>query len=348
MGLGTGSSDLTKPTRLKLKLHEIKEIIRTDHNEPCVAIDAQFYIIRSYMAVWIARALGSGVTSFEQIIISAIEKCCSIERDLTAKGFRTIWCLDGEKSINKLATARRREQRMRGQHEMMSMYLIIAKSKTGKELVSFENTYTLIKQHIPADFVPLPMEQASLVEIESKLQTKFKNGGFMPPDLTKRVIAGMLAKISTTRFMRVDEISEGEKLASILSHLGVAQAVMTDDSDALVLGARYTISNIYNNGKTPGTETEYYLGSYSRVVRSNNITHKQLMMFAILLGNDFNTKVPREGIVTTTANVMSKDFDITQHNIKHLGCLNIGICLSEFTVSKEEYAAVLGAVEKLE
>lgn len=347
MGICRGFWDEIKPCSSEVTITEIKDIIATDSPNPRVAIDAYLQIVSSFKACWSGMVKNGNITSFEPVIKSTIEKCVSLDRSFTKEGMRTIWCLDGDKSVRKLDTERRSKDREDTKAEMMSMYLMLCETKSGEELVDFKKKYTLLAQHIPRDFVPIPMTTDRIQDYNSKLANSYSAGHFFPPNMFNLIVAGMTSKLGADNinFLRVGSISEGEKLATILTHLGVAQAIFTTDSDTIIIGARFVIKSMSSFQKT--SVTRYHLYSYARVIRYLGINHSQLLKLAILFGNDFNDMVPDEGAVNAKRNVNDPNFDITKHNINRLGCLNLNICVAEFTVSTEEYNAVIAGIEQL-
>lgn len=330
-------------SRQSLSLSKIRELIRTDRSDPCVAIDALLQFVQSYKACWSANAKKENITTFEPIIKNAIDKCCALDATFKNKHMRTIWCLDGDRCSNKLAAERRREKREGKRNSIFQMYCSIVAYKQmqgSSDLTSFKRKYVIIEKNIPADFPRDNLLDARVDEMENKLASDFKNEGFFPSNLVEMMITGMKASKASPTFMCVPEISEGEKLGAILTQTGAAQAIYTTDGDAVVLAARYIIKEISSMVKDRPVG-EYHFYSYARIVRDIGYNYRQLVKLAILLGNDFNTKVAGEGIVTCKKNASNDEFDITAHNIKNLGCLNISTCVKELVVSEDDYRLVM-------
>lgn len=347
MGIESGFWNKLKPFLLQYSLKQIRSVIATDRPDPTVAIDAFLQFVQAYKACWAAKAKNGTITSFEPIVKNAIEKCLELDALFKHNGMRTIWCLDGDKSASKLATERRREKREGKRNMIFKYYCTIVALKTASaanDLSAFKRRYAIIEQNIPDDFPREELSDLSMADMENKLASEFKNEGFFPPDLAGMITRGMKASSRSPTFMCVPAISEGEKLASILTQTGAAQAVYSTDGDCVILGARFIIKEISAMVKDRPVGM-YHLYSYARITRGLGMNHKQLLILAILLGNDFNTKVPGEGIVTCEKNAANENFDILSHNIKNLGCLNVGACLKEYSVSKFEFDSAVEALE---
>lgn len=349
MTIESGFWNKLKPFLLELSLKQIREMLATDRPDPAIAIDALLQFVQAYKACWAAKAKNGTITSFEPIVKSAIEKCLDLDSLFKSNGMRAIWCLDGDKSSSKLATERRREKR-EGKRQMIFKYyctIVALKTASGaNDLSAFKRKYTIIEQNIPDDFPREDLSDLSMSDMENKLASDFKNEGFLPPNLGEMIVKGMKASSKKPMFMCVPSISEGEKLASILTQTGAAQAVFSTDGDCVILGARYIIKEISSMVKDRPIG-KYHFYSYARISRGLGMNHKQLLMYAILLGNDFNTKVPGEGIVTCEKNAMNEAFDLVAHNIKNLGCLNIQVCMKEYSVSKTEFDTVINELEQM-
>jgi len=350
MTIGSGFWKQLMESKQQLSLKKIREVIRTDRPDPCIAIDTLLMIIQAYKSCWSKKAYAGTITSFEPIVKDTIDRCLGLETLFKNSGMRTIWCLDGDRGDTKLATGRRREEGDCKRNNIFQMYCSIVAIKTiqgANDLTAFKRRYAFIEENIPSDFPRDKLLDARVDEMENRLFTDFKNTGFMPNGLAEMVVAAMKAKSSGgVIFMCVPEISEGEKLASALTQTGAAQAVYTTDGDAVILGARYIIKEISSSSKEKSVG-EYHLFSYARIVRSIDMNHEQLLMLAILLGNDFNIKVPNDGIATCKKHIKSDTFDIIEHNVRNLGCLNITTCLAELSVSKREFDIVMEHLNRM-
>lgn len=347
IGAGTFWKEINE-SKEQLTMKNIRKIISTDRPDPCVAIDAFLYFITAYKSCWSQCAKNGNITSFKPIIDSTIGRCCGFDNELRNCGMRTIWCLDGDRGSDKIATERRRLKREGKRFEIFKTYCSIIAMKTEQkaaDLATFKRKYILVEENIPKDFDRNDLIDNSMIELENQLATDFKNEGFFPPNLPDQIIEAMKAKMKNICFIRVPEISEGEKLACILTHTGTAQAVYTTDGDSVILGARYIIKSITSNAKCY-VAGEYHLFSYARIVKQMSLTYMQLLKFAILLGNDFNSGIHGEGVVTCKKNATSDSFSIVDHNIKNLGCLNLSTCIKELTISKNDYQRVMEELEK--
>jgi flap endonuclease-1 len=98
--------------------------------------------------------------------------------------------------------------------------------------------------------------------------------------------------------------SEGEAQASQLNRLGLVNAVVSQDYDCLLFGAKIVFRNFVSNGrrKIPGKNfyvniTPEYL-DLEETLRMNGITQEQLISIGILVGTDFNKGLDRVGAKT--------------------------------------------------
>lgn len=351
MGIGSGSNFWAemKGSMLTVTLKQAKNIIMTDRSDPCVAIDAMLQFVMSYKACWTTKAKYGTITSFESIINSSVDKCLALDMKFKELGYRTIWCLEGDKNVNKLATGRRREDTIEIQERIIRLYLSIISLKTihgDNDLSAFKRKYALIEENIPENFDRTQLIDDRLEEMENRLSIDFRNTGYFPPNFSKLMIDGMNSSKSKPMLFRVPEISEGEKLCCILTQTGVAQAVYSTDGDTVVYGARFVLRPVFKAQREISVN-EFELYSYSRIVRQNGFTYDDLLKFSILLGNDFNDKVYGDGVVKCRSYLKDSSFDIIQHNIKNLGRLNIATCLREMTISKEEYDLVMKQIASM-
>lgn len=109
--------------------------------------------------------------------------------------------------------------------------------------------------------------------------------------------------------------SEGEAQASMMSKNNLVDAVVSQDYDCLLFGARKVFRNFTYFGKRKVPGRNMYINVYpeyldlSENLDSLGITHDQLIQIGILVGTDFNRGITRVG-AKTALNLMRKHGDI--------------------------------------
>eukprot|EP00920_Eleutheroschizon_duboscqi_P034266 GHVT01082404.1.p1 GENE.GHVT01082404.1~~GHVT01082404.1.p1 ORF type:complete len:373 (+),score=46.94 GHVT01082404.1:508-1626(+) len=89
----------------------------------------------------------------------------------------------------------------------------------------------------------------------------------------------------------VDATAEAEAQCAVMTELGLCEAVITDDSDALVFGARQVFRHFFESSRSVETYEQ------SAIQRRLGLTKKDLAYAALLLGCDYTTGVKGIGIV---------------------------------------------------
>lgn len=85
------------------------------------------------------------------------------------------------------------------------------------------------------------------------------------------------------------EKMDAEKYCALLCRQGLADYVISSDSDALIFGAPHLVTNILSKPKV------YCL---SKILKSLNMTQEELINLAVLAGCDYCNKIPGIGIIT--------------------------------------------------
>ncbi|MEM4257109.1 MAG: flap endonuclease-1 [Candidatus Diapherotrites archaeon] len=117
-------------------------------------------------------------------------------------------------------------------------------------------------------------------------------------------------------FPVIEAPSEGEAQASWLVSSGLAEGIVSQDYDSLLFGAPTIYRNVAISGKRKLPNRNVWLEAepekitLEEALTANNISRKQLIWIAILVGTDFNEKFPRIGIKTALKIVKdSKSFE---------------------------------------
>jgi 5'-3' exonuclease len=104
---------------------------------------------------------------------------------------------------------------------------------------------------------------------------------------------------------------EAEALGSYLCNIGKTKAILSEDTDVLAYGTEYYLSDIDTSS---GECTCIQL---SDVLREMNLQQNEFLDFCILCGTDFNSNIPRIGIVGAS-NLIAEHRTINDDNIKNI------------------------------
>ena len=129
--------------------------------------------------------------------------------------------------------------------------------------------------------------------------------------------------------LKVDEISEAEKLCAMLCKAGVTDAVYSTDSDSIPLGTPVIIRKFENH------EVEIYLNKEIREYLK--LTQDRILDLSILLGGDFNERTDRRGPVRAMQLVTVPSFKIEDYEAKHgKDAVRVDICRKFLSVSDDD------------
>lgn len=123
---------------------------------------------------------------------------------------------------------------------------------------------------------------------------------------------------------------EGEKLCAMLARAGITSATIGKDSDLLVYGNRFSLSQIRVEGQSITGMPFFSVFEIDlvQVLQTLELNYTQFIDFCIMLGTDHNTRirgygpVKSHGLIKTHKNVDNISLDKT--------CLNVELCRSEF------------------
>ncbi len=108
----------------------------------------------------------------------------------------------------------------------------------------------------------------------------------------------------------VQSLSEAESHAALLNSIGVIDAVATEDSDAIVFGARTVLMGLNAAGGVRELDVALML-------QILGISHSQLVDMCLLLGTDYNEKMPGVGI--SNAYKLIKKYGNIENVLQSLG-----------------------------
>lgn len=313
-------------------LNRLRHLIKTDRC--CIAIDAKL-IFHKYLSTYWKIVAESRCFSYARIYtecVKQIKQMCSL---LKGNGMEQLWCLDGDRTDDKLATSRRISAREPKLIQIARLHKWLSTSD-GEEIETPEELlpYTFIKQywHLVDDTTAIDTD----CSVEALKQLLIKHI-IVPSDFAEVMTVAL--KKEGCQFLCVPDISEGEKLCVVAVQSGYCQAVLTTDTDVFPMGVRYVIKEIKE-----GVARVY---SYSQALHNLGMTHEQFLSLCVLLGNDFNDGVKDMAKVKCLAEAARDKFNLYDFDLSRCGCLRPNTCINAFTVSNKEYAMVCAAIEAM-
>jgi hypothetical protein len=297
----------------------------------------------------------SGRFSYDRVYTECLKKIKEFCNLLSSNGMDQLWCLDGNRSDDKLATSRRVSAKEPKLNELATIHKrcsqLITSGSESTEDYSVEARallpYAFLKEYWPlcenesqSPTGSLESQSSGQEAVMDQIDTFRKTLAKYPviPKDFAEVMERELRK-QGCEFLCVPEISEGEKLCVIAIQSGYCQAVFTTDSDVLPMGARYVIKEIKD-----GVARIY---SYTQALHNLGMKHEQFLSLCIMLGNDFNDGI--EGMAKTKClvEVTKEDFNIYDFDLSRCGCLRTNTCINAFTISLKECELACAAIEKL-
>ena len=380
----------------KVHLEELARKIKTDRC--CIAIDAYVMYHKFFCIAWGFMIMRTDF-SYNNVVNDVIKMINNMSNNLSKHGISQLWCSDGDKSADKLATNKRtliRNSRIAKIAKLHRDCIRYAErnpleGETYLEILSrydFLRDYWYLIQETPqrTSFprpheVVLPPRERSDEDSETSLPTEtnssptraaaansddeevehmpeeverapeesfnisicvglLKNELMKNPIMAKNMTSIMRARLEELghRFISIPEISEGEKLCVIAVRLGLCQAVLSNDSDLIPLGARFIIKEINKDIAS--------IYSYSEILNKMDITHEKLLSYCIMLGNDFNDGIPGMAKVKCLTEVRRPDFNIYDFDLSRGGLLRVNTCIRALSISREEEEMVKKEIMK--
>jgi hypothetical protein len=322
----------------KISLANLYERVKVDQR-CCIAVDAYIIFHKYFCTVWKLSVAGSSF-SYDAVIADCVKKIDDMSKNLSRYGLEQLWCLDGQRNEEKLATGRREDKRDLKLLEIAEMHKEcwmlcerdLEETLSEQQMLSrydFLREYWPERNRVIDDSFTISRR---IIELKGVLSRYPVITGDM-----RRTISRRLAALGH-RFFSVPEISEGEKLCSIAVKLGLCQAVFSSDGDLIPMGTRCIIKEIKDGVASVFT--------YNDIISKLGLTYKQLINLCIMLGNDFNSGIEGMGKVKCLAEIRSPGFDIYNFDRSRCGILRVNICLEALTISKQEYELAEQEVEK--
>lgn len=156
---------------------------------------------------------------------------------------------------------------------------------------------TLDKRHAIRTAAKAEMEKA----IEEGDLEKARMMGARAVSLNQEMIAEAKSAIEALGFPIIQAKQEGEAQAGQLVEKKLAYAVATQDYDALLFGAPVVIRNMAVTGKRKLPYRNAYINiepekmELEHILRELGISRTQLIWIGMLIGTDFNEKIPLVG-----------------------------------------------------
>jgi flap endonuclease-1 len=116
--------------------------------------------------------------------------------------------------------------------------------------------------------------------------------------------------------------ADGEAQLSVMNAQGKIDGVVTQDFDTLLFGGKDLYRNLTMSGKKKAPGKDYYIQikpeyiSLEENLKALNITREKLVWLGMLVGTDFNNKIPKVG--PKTAIKLVTEFDSFEDILKRL------------------------------
>jgi 5'-3' exonuclease len=305
----------------------------------CVAIDAYVIYHKYFCATW-KWSVESSSFSYDTVIVDCVKKIDDMAKMLKRNGIDQLWCADGRRNEEKLATERRGDKRDMKLLEIAEMHkaCVVYCEMNPEETLSEQqilSRFDFLEEYWP-NFAEEDIDESfDLRGRIGELKRVLSKYPLLTP-IVRRAIQNRLERMGHSFFV-IPEISEGEKLCSIAVKMGLCQAVLSSDSDLIPMGTSCVIKEIKDGIASVFT--------YNDVITKLGMTYKQLMSLCIMLGSDFNDGIEGMGKVKCLSEVMSPGFDIFEFDRSHCGVLRVNICLAALSISEREYRLVKHVVE---
>jgi hypothetical protein len=327
-----------------ISLNRLRSVIKIGTDRCRIAFDARLVFHKYFSSYW-KIIVESGRFSYERIYSECIRKIKDFCKTLTNEGIDQLWCLDGNRTDDKLATSRRI---LAGEPRLIELATIHKRctqaiTSSDESLMDTE-AHALLPYAFLKEYWPLCDKNAEEATTENpildQIDTLKKLLAKCP--VIPRDFADVMERELTKQgceFLHVPEISEGEKVCVYAVQSGYCQAVFTNDTDVLPMGVRYVVKEVKD-----GIARVY---SYSQALRNLEMTHEQFLSLCILLGNDFNNGVEGMAKVKCLSAVMKEDFNLYDFDISRCGCLRVNACINAFSLNTREFEIVCAAIERL-
>lgn len=348
MGIGAKSESLwslVKSCEREVDISDISSIISTDSKHVRIAVDFSIVLIAAASVVWAKmfkptdnESWSSGLQRYSKVnddkaIIQGIKEIMYAKNAQFLKNnLLPIWCMEGDFNNKKLATVNRKSKRQEKKEKIIEIYckLKSACENLAKTRDHLEN-FSFIEEHM-GNYVYVEKGTVNNIgELFSELKKllSYPDNGFLKSSILNEVRHYFQNDKSFMCF-KVPEIAEAEKTAAILTNIGFCHAVMTTDSDALVLGAKYIFfkkRRMANDDDEDNNSTRYSLYCYNEVASVLGIqTVTCFLALAMILGTDFSERIcPMKTTQKNHPIVFTRctDREITDY-IYNLNLLNCG------------------------
>jgi len=328
------------------------DALSTVHGIVRIAIDASLLAFKHFCKIW------HPTSDPQACLVASMESLHSLVARFRKVGVEIVWCFDGVKSKDKLATQKRIDEHQRHVDDILRLYRLaqvslgspLKKLPSGQDgfaddlrsaealspegdlsrLASFRN---LLEPMLTASHEPDENGVNSTTEeIIACMEKKLKSHPFRPARMMEQILAFLQAKGCVC--MKVEEVSEAEKLCSILCHLGVVNAVYSNDGDLIPMRTPVIIKDIKDGA--------VQLYKHADIMSCLGFgSHAELMALCIILGCDFNERIRGFGPVTAMKEVRKPNFTIEVFQARHgAEKVKAQVCADMLTVSEEELRLV--------
>ena len=377
MGIGKGGTTLwahLNGAERIMKLKEISYVISLNAGDRTrIALDTAYIKEACFSVIW-SNVVGTNGEKKKQGDISNLNKEYLIRETrklLIAKHkifienrMIPIWCMDGDKDKDKLATNKRMEKCETPLISVISSYMKAKKiskdgSESRKRIEKFkyiEEAYYTVSDKFTEDTIKIG-ERDTFENCYNEIcnflpMVKIKCKGF--DNIIYEVFNDEIFRNSV---IRIPSISEGEKLASILTQIGFCEAVHANDSDCVIFGAKNVFfkkrtnknSNPMYDNDLPENKNDpwYSFYNYQDILKIMGLNPNEMIYLAIRMGTDFNDKVLYDSFYDIVKEIKEKtNPDIFDFNKAKCGRLNPDICIKVFSITSEIKQMVKDEVKK--
>lgn len=232
----------------------------SDYKNKIVAVDAMVEVYRSLLGIG-TRQMLTDKKGRPTIHIGVI-LCLILE--LYKNNIGQIWCFDSYNAAKKDELEYRKKE----------------KEKAAEKIEEIENDPDL-------DF--LNENEDHMKKIDNLKKRSFTVENWMVDDVK------FILDCFGIKYLDSENSYESEHLAACMTQMGIADAVLTTDADALLFGAKEIIKRDTRR-TNKGTKKKYYKYNLADLLKTYKLSQIDLVKVGICLGNDFIQKgIPRIG-----------------------------------------------------
>ncbi len=131
--------------------------------------------------------------------------------------------------------------------------------------------------------------------------------------ITPEMISNAKELLDAFNIQHFDALHDGEAQLSVMNMQGKLDGIVSQDYDVLLLGGKDLYKNIAISGKKKAMGKDYYIQvkpehiNLEKTLDKMQLTREKLIWIGMLIGTDFNEKVPKVGPKTAIKLVQEND-----------------------------------------